>query len=774
MNRRRTRYADEQAYTGVNHQIPPGRHGPNSSALAAAKTIGGATKAQPPARSASLSTKKLSGLLLGRRQLVTSSDPRFNGFTSVASHPHSESTLVYEGEDGEDGTYHKNRETMKELSLSEQPPVKMVKKYIPTLTGVKIIEVPEEQLKLQIERCNSIRAGMSLSRSPSMTNNMRKSGSRALSLNSLSYVNYKRSPSLTTKTKLSATHKPPVTKTKATTTTATTSPSRKLSVRPVSKTSAPKQPAKPTPRTTSASLGAEKQLHALQQQIAHEKELQRQIEQAQLEYDQLKQERINQQHHLDLMQEEDEDEALAAAETIDNAADATFDYDSTIPDSPEAVVLRKYTENVLTGSPEVYNATTIPESSQVHEGVLHSPESEYREVPTITMSPEPEQPSALAKLLRPTFTDTEETVTQLGELPPPMLGVTGTLSLALLIRLGDSDRKPMKLALKNLSSQYTLQSLGLAVQGLAALQAYLLLETAENTRLNMKLLQNELDSLDPNPAGGFQSLRARSRSPLRPQSYAEPRQRMMNEQPQRAKMSGRSFRQLTSGIPPQAPQHQQNFVQPMAPHPALQPGYQLPLKKKAAQLYARAQKRPHSQFAPNHQRKSSFLREEEGNGDGQVNGGAAPVRASQSTTQPPQQRLTLRGQTPVASGTQHPPASTAQPNRNLLPLSSSAFKSRIMDSDDDDDDYAPAPVPAPSHGSGRGYAPGPPSKKKGGFITNTFILPAVRDQYDQPVAKPAAAVPIAAERKLFAELQGLGKEKKKFGKLRKLFGKNKD
>ena len=55
----------------------------------------------------------------------------------------------------------KNSYSRTSLSSKQQPqqqPVKMVKKYIPTPNGIKIVEVPESNLAQEISRNNSIRS----------------------------------------------------------------------------------------------------------------------------------------------------------------------------------------------------------------------------------------------------------------------------------------------------------------------------------------------------------------------------------------------------------------------------------------------------------------------------------------------------------------------------------------------------------------------------------------------------------------------------------------
>lgn len=864
-NRRRTRNVNDSAYTGVANQAPANRTAPNLSALAAAATIGRSQSGQftqkqaaakpRPKSQMGVTQKRLNGLLLGRRSLIQLGSGDFAGFT--LSGPLNDTRLVYDIDDLMDDAYFDevtnltsfNHAQMADLRLSpheQEAPVKMVKRYIPTLTGVKVVEVPETQINLQIQRCNSVRAGMAIPRSNSMQGSVKRLGLRALSLNSLSYANYKRAEPRTS----SLRKQPPTNRSQ-------------------------RRPQSPAERTSSTTLALEQQLHLLQAQIEHERALQEQIARKQQEYEHLKQQRVLQEQHLALMkeiEEEDEPEEVTPVDTTprQTALDATVD--PTTPSQAEAAAIE-----YPTGQTEALTTPEHSHNTQVTKNAVPAPIlTGY--VQGISgdefVSHEPlfgeTDPAGLAQQLRPLLGGTESSlggahsvasdvpVTSEGygtrdTLPVPTISAAGGL-LGLLIRLGSSGelplRRPMKLALKNSTLNYTLNLSLLGKSGKpsnAAAGAYLSLETAENTRLNMKLSQQDLlEAIDPQvvpqpPKPQFhpphqqqqqqQPKRMSLRAPqppaqekqrtMRPQLYAEPRQ-----QPG-AKMLLRSLRQLTHGAPATG-----GYVQPIAPHPTLQPGYQLPSKVKAAQLYAKASSRPVSQFGL--ARKSSFSKENESdpnagfkaaqngsvappppkghnrslsgslkitpqqqaqvqaraqaNRASAVPQGATTLRANPQQNQQPQQPqqqgklLTLRNGLSGQNQQQYYNNGSQRAPDGVVPLSgnSGAFKSRFADSDDED--YEPgvaaaASGPSPATG-GRGHHMGfgrhqqeqKKPQKTGGFITNNFILPSVRNE-EQALAVPFVRALEASSRDGQGSPQ---KDKKKFGKLRKLFGKSKD
>lgn len=293
-------------------------------------------------------------------------------------------------------------------------------------------------------------------------------------------------------------------------------------------------------------------------------------------------------------------------------------------------------------------------------------------------------------------------------------------SIQLILSL-DSKSKPIKSAMKNSRMSYNaLASSDLPATATSnpAHQAYLLLTTAENTRLNSKLSAQQLgDEQRPSPPKSPTPQKRLSQATLRkqPSTSAAPgglalrslRPRSTSDVMQPNANGGMSSRTFKTQ------------PQPIAPHPALQPDYQSPSKLKAAELYARANKRPHSQFQPL-QRKSSFSK-------------------SAADDQPPQQRATrttLRSPQPV-----HP-----DHGRQTSDVS---YNSRLADSD------AEAPVTLSHKFSSR-------------FADSDDDLPSGGISQSQP-SQPAQLTPTL--RKPVPEAKETSKpKKKKF--LRKLFGKN--
>lgn len=339
------------------------------------------------------------------------------------------------------------------------------------------------------------------------------------------------------------------------------------------------------------------------------------------------------------------------------------------------------------------------------------------EVPNDTDSP------SLAHHLRPVFDPVVDEVPEQplakdiddfsnGVLPRPNVAESIQLILSL-----DSKSKPIKSAMKNSRVSYSAlasSDLPAATASNPAHQAYLLLTTAENTRLNSKLSAQQLgDELRPSPPKSPIPQKRLSQATLRkqPSTSAAPgglalrslRPRSTSDVMQPSANGGMSSRTFKTQ------------PQPIAPHPALQPDYQSPSKLKAAELYARANKRPHSQFQPL-QRKSSFSK-------------------AGADDQPPQQRTTrttLRSPQPV-----HP-----EHGRQTSDVS---YNSRLADSDAE-------PVSLSHKFSSR-------------FADSDDDLPASGVSLSQP----AQLTPTL--RKPAADAKETGKpKKKKF--LRKLFGKN--
>ena len=242
---RSSRSSHGTAYTGVS-QNTNNTNKPNSGALAAALTIGNAMKQQKGNQSVSrspsfqyqqpnTSQQRVSSLNSSNGSLLkrgsksniqlqpppthTASQRRFsNGsFSSqgsnrgnssqAAAYYNSHHPEVYDIDDSfndsyldeitEESTqvYLNNKAKMQDLRLPTAnlksqgqpkvaPPVRMVKKYVPSPTGIKIIEVPESTFQKEVARSNSMRLNPISSRSGSLRNIAnKKPPSRASSLN---------------------------------------------------------------------------------------------------------------------------------------------------------------------------------------------------------------------------------------------------------------------------------------------------------------------------------------------------------------------------------------------------------------------------------------------------------------------------------------------------------------------------------------------------------------------------------------------------------------
>ncbi|CAH6720580.1 hypothetical protein CLIB1444_04S03290 [[Candida] jaroonii] len=289
-------------------------------------------------------------------------------------------------------------------------------------------------------------------------------------------------------------------------------------------------------------------------------------------------------------------------------------------------------------------------------------------------------------------------------------------------------KKPMKSAMKNSTSFYNNNNVSNSSSN-AARDVYISLTTAENTRLNSKLSSSQLidqsaygQSRYPTaPSTKRMSTTLRKAPPptngmaktLRPQSYAEPPRDQPRDQPrmdhqrdhqrdQPRMDNGRNqngFSRPMSQMEPEVKPRMSNrslrdrssvYVQPMSAHPALDPNYQSPSKLKAAELYAKAKKRPVSTF--NLQRKSSFSNEHSTPSDGKV-----------------MQRTTLRDPQPSGHPSGHHPShashpghhtshpnhptqaqySSLDPHTQPQPKVTTPTKSRFADSDDEGPIFSP-------------------------------------------------------------------------------------
>ncbi|KAK6461853.1 serine-rich protein [Scheffersomyces coipomensis] len=421
------------------------------------------------------------------------------------------------------------------------------------------------------------------------------------------------------------------------------------------------------------------------------------------------------------------------------------------------------------------------------------------------------------------------------QVPQTLGGNDGSSNSSLYSQSSKDSPKKLKSAMKNSSSFYN--SNASKAKNNAAHEAYLSLTTAENTRLNSKLSSNQLnDGIGnitaypgaashnsvippptkrlsqstlrksvPNPVPqGQPNLMAAPPNPsgmasrtLRPQSYQQPPGQSFQQtqdhprslDPNAGGMSGRSLRG--------------SYIQPVAPHPALQPNYQSPSKLKAAELYAKANSRPQSVFRPLSKR-SSFSRESggngpnNGNGNGNGNGNAEQNGKGTRTTlrdpiprpggfagQPPQQHVQAQAPLPQQhqaqiSHLQPPPQHPQQQNRQSR-SNGRGFSSRFDDSDDEGPTSGGGVLSGLRNGSGSSNGKLFSSRFNDSDEEIHFPKPFV--QSSPAVALPGTSIPpsLRASSGASEKQQALAhaideakqqaeKPKKKFGKLRKLFG----
>lgn len=823
-SRRKHRTAHATAYTGVNHAPQPAQ-APSHNAMAAALTIGQSLK-DPSApqgqvrRLASFQTKpnqtigrlgsvrqlpqarqvpRLPSINQGRRmdhyKQPPGTDSRRSSFQNVnGNHDNSSFNDSF-------GSFNDsfNDHAVSDLKLSDpnNVPVRMVKKYIPTPTGIKVVEVPETNFAKEVARSNSLRSGP----------NMYRSGS----LNSLSQN--LRIPRL-----LSLTGKPPQQSSSA------VRQSLRLSSLQGAKGMSSMVEEEEAVDTADDVKDHQKKLEALQKQIDNEKKMARELEEMKSEFERLKAERLRkEQAILELDQEKDldthaptqpvesEEEDVPIVEppfAVDELAKKELRESSSPILRPDLGTVEDTLEDNLSEKSSVYEAEVIPDASidanavtvdeldkknAVDENSAPDHEQSFSTLDPATgaelgiinhyaPSPErdgetelvsvPDLPDPLldASMLKPQFdpspeyidSDDSKNIADLLHLPPPINNVSSSNSSVRSGGTFDSSSphksalKPKKSAIKNSNSFYnsSLQSAPRAQN--PAREAYLSLTTAENTRLNSKLSSSQLgDALAVN---GFDSHHypTANNSAKRQSVSRKPPQQQLQQSPQPqghqqgSVMAHKTLRPNSDvfhhgqhqqhaqgagagGMSSRSLRDRNSYVAPMAPHPALQPNYQSPSKQRAAELYAKANSRPISQFRPLNTKKSSFDKESEGaNGSGQ---------------QPKVTRTTLRDNT-SAPQTQPQPSTVPQSDANAHRILSSSesesptkhrFTSRIADSDDEEVPQLAAHSAAENH----------------------------------PVEQAPALAPVVSERHTLRqpkEEEKPPKGKKKFGKLRKLFG----
>lgn len=184
MFRRKSRSSHNVSYTGVNHSAPQTNQ-PNSNALAAALSIGQGLKSQPISRSGSMQqishqksnsllkrSPSMSSKISSNKPVQTHLPAKVNRYSSINDRSYYDiddsMTDSYMDEITEEATPYNNHEAIEDLKLNHSPQVKMVKRYIPTANGIKIVEVPEAKFQQEISRNNSMRSGANIPRSGSM------------------------------------------------------------------------------------------------------------------------------------------------------------------------------------------------------------------------------------------------------------------------------------------------------------------------------------------------------------------------------------------------------------------------------------------------------------------------------------------------------------------------------------------------------------------------------------------------------------------------------
>lgn len=604
--------------------------------------------------------------------------------------------------------HYSNRARMQDLKIQHTPvAVKMVKKYIPTPNGIKVVEVPESTMKREIARSNLMRSGMSISR-----NNLLSRGPRTASLT--------QKPRKPASQRLSSFNSTSI----------------------VENVELERQAA-----SSAAGVEERAQLANLHRQIEQEKQLARDLEAKRAEYEQLKALRLQNENRMQEIKRLEEEESLSR----DGAVSPVSELNSTrniepitMPGAPEGTVpvfavdeqkAREAEESSEEDVPIVAVPFAVDElEKKKFDHLLPAPDargdvsSEYsldassvitpeRNVPTLdpdndvirnygaldsaevmkrprelphdefgieeVENDEPDTPN-LAQQLRPVFEPAADP-----EAPPspkfdpvpeiiddiPNDSLTPPAVASSIRSVSSMDSKPIKSAMKNSKTSYSAGSANAA--GSPAHQAYLSLTTAENTRLNSKLSSAQLTE-----ANGL-APEQNSAIPKSPNTQAKRMSQSLRKQPSgptQAGMAGRSLRPHSTsdaslGRAQNGGMSARSFKtqpQPIPAHPALQPDYVSPSKLKAAELYARANVRPISVFQPP-QRLSSFSKNKE-----------TPRATSESKGRPvPQQaqRTSLRPQSYAAPHPQpaNAAAPTAQSNSGFK-----GFRSRLADSDDED------------------------------------------------------------------------------------------
>ncbi|EGW35723.1 uncharacterized protein SPAPADRAFT_48691 [Spathaspora passalidarum NRRL Y-27907] len=853
MFRRKTRSTHTTAYTGVN-QPAPANNQPNSSAVAAALTIGNSLKTtavkpitQKPTPKSTQSatappTKTYGGSLfkrgsrasIGSMQSSQSQQPqqpphtphpfrRFSSGSTVTNSSAYSPTKVHDIDDSftdsyidnitDESTrvYLKNQQNLKDLKLEHKPAKgaavpkktssttttanvtpKMVKKYIPTPNGIKIVEVPQETYDKEVARCNSMR-GSGFSRSSSLRNVSKhvKPIPRSSSLSNVTTarkVAPKRSVSAIT---------PP---TNLESMTEVVDLEDKLG-------------------KSDEMIEQQRKLDLLQKQIDEEKKLAHELEIKKQEYESLKAKRVQEEQSLNkaiekeismdnveesttIIQHAEEEETNG--EVLEHPEQETngdvLDHSSVVENTEHALIIEKPELSAVDTLSEhdeetqaVHQETPVPPPVVISESAdsnnfpsldpgvnelgiisqygnfrsnellaIASQDSKTKEEeapPTIEM-PAPE--NYLQDEQAPHEPNNDNHVEPRDLIAPPHHDNASSKSS---VYSNESPvRKPIKSAMKNSTS--SLPSQGLAqvlaqpqtsapppaakpksiVKPNPAQQAYLSLTTAENTRMNSKLSHSDLNGASAYPQFHNQ------KSQVPPQKRLS-HQSLRNSQPQPTQLSQQSLRksppppahQIRTLRPNSMPMEPQGMasrqfrhtpvsnaghtiVQPIPPHPTTAPGYTSPSKARAQELYAKAQARPKSVFKPTAQEATKTQNKEK----------AISNRNTRMTLRDPMAPSATQshGSKPLDSSVDTTPTSDSGNRRRK-------FKSRFVDSDDEDG----------------------PVRHAGNFFSSRF-----NDSDDEHLQPPVTVLQDVRDVEVAPAAAAAAKEKKKFGKLRKLFG----
>lgn len=662
--------------------------------------------------------------------------------------------------------HYSNAARVSDLKLHHVPPPKtqqkMVKKYIPTPNGIKIVEVPSDSIKSDIARSNSMRLGMSLSRSGLLQN-----GPRANSL--------------------TAPRKQPL---------------RKPGLRLSSISSQPRIDENVALESHQHPAGSPRgHEDELQHQIEHERQLAKDLEGQREKFLKLKELRLKNERRMKELQVLQEEEALhlegsrgtpgdsqmtslepelgkssdftqpeepASPKSIENGISRSAvsapakplgaavvadddDEEEDVPVAPVPFVVDEMelkqlkeahkspviSENLAdsdlishSSSKDSFNKTSITTSPQdavvnnygdtmisfEEKNTADSPDTlgdfgieeipkEYFDFPDlpasgnegeiakpVTLAP-PASDAALDESPSPSFDPVPEII---GDLVPPT-NIAGSIRS---FSSTDSKSRPIKSAMKNPKSN--LKPAG-GVAESPANKAYLSLTTAENTRLNSKLSSSQLQEFHAQQELKAQTSKSQLSAPQAPQFQPLRKQPSVNTQG--SGFSGRSLRPQSMADSPASRSPQgggmssrsfktQSIVQPIPQHNF----HQSSSKLRAAELYAKANKRPTSEFRPL-QRKSSFTRERPENATAapptrrthRTTLRAAPAHLVQSNGINEKARPDFRsndGQYPGTDALATRPSETATDSKKQVRNTGGAgqgggFKSRFADSDDE-------------------------------------------------------------------------------------------